>query len=223
LDLGFGANYLHRWWTYKLLHEKAPASLADIVEQAHALARQPAQEFTVLTAFLSSPRSKAGYPADWLAPGEVEAWLNTSGFNPSGLKIKGGLLRTIEARDPDTAAELAGEFLDNLKARASVGTGDALDVKQTVWVAGEKAPIELKRRLRGVRVRALYREGQIIPNAKPQVILDAAIEMLSHLESSSPSAAVAGGWGAIEALLSEPNDRGAAAERLSHVPSQGLN
>ena len=66
-------------------------------------------------------------------------------------------------------------------------------------------------------MRALYREGQIIPTPKQHAILDPAIEMLSHLERSSPSAAVAGGWGAIEALLSEPNDRGAAAERLASL------
>ena len=215
LDLGFGANYLHRWWFYKLRHDKSAASLADIVEEAHTLARRPVQEFTVLAAFLSSPRSKAGYPSDWLTPGQVGAWLSDNRFDVSGLAVKGGMLRTIEARDPGTAAELAGEFIDNLRARASVGTGDSIDVTQTVWVAGEQTPTELKRRLRGVRVRALYREGQIIPTAKGQAILDPAIEMLSHLESSSPSAAVAGGWGAIEALLSEPNDRGAAAERLA--------
>jgi hypothetical protein len=38
---------------------------------------------------------------------------------------------------------------------------------------------------------------------------------LSHLQSSSPGAAVAGGWAAIEALLGEPNDRAGAAERLA--------
>lgn len=215
LDLGFGPNYLHRWWTYKTSHEATTYSLADIVEEAHTLARRPIRAFQVLLAFQSSPRSKAGYPPDWLTPGQLNAWLAAHSFDHAGPGIKGGLIRAIEARDPDTAAEVAGEFIDNLTARASVGTGDDIDAAQHVWVAGEKGPIQLKRRLRGVRVRALYREGQIIPTAKQHAVLDPAIEMLSHLERSSPSAAVAGGWGAIEALLSEPNDRGAAAERLA--------
>lgn len=217
LDLGFGPNYLHRWWTYKTSHEATTYSLADIVEEAHSLARRPIQAFQVLLAFQSSPRSKAGYPPDWLTPGQLNAWLAANSFDHAGPGIKGGLIRAIEARDPDTAAEVAGEFIDNLTARASVGTGDDIDAAQHVWVAGEKGPTQLKRRLRGVRVRALYREGQIIPTAKQHAILDPAIEMLSHLERSSPSAAVAGGWGAIEALLSEPNDRGAAAERLASL------
>lgn len=217
LDLGFGANYLHRWWTSKVIHEKDSYSLADIVEQAHALARKPAREFKVLMAFHSSPRSKSGYPSGWLRPGEVNVWLAEHGFSTSGLTIKGGLIHTVEARDPDTAAEIVGEFIDNLRARASVGSGDDIDAHQHVWVAGQRAPTALRRRLRGVRVSALYREGQIVPSAERQAILDPAIEMLSHLERSSPSAAVAGGWGAIEALLSEPNDRGSAAERLASL------
>lgn len=49
----------------------------------------------------------------------------------------------------------------------------------------------------------------------PSGSIDAAIEMLSHLQASSPAAAVAGGWAAIEALLSEPTDRGGAADRLA--------
>jgi hypothetical protein len=217
LDLGFGPNYLHRWWTYKIAHEATAYSLADVVEQAHTLARRPIQAFQVLLAFQSSPRSRAGYPPDWLTPGQVSAWLAANNFAPAGPGIKGGLIRAIEARDPDTAAELAGEFIDNLTARASVGTGDDIDATQHVWVAGERGPTQLKRRLRGVRVRALYREGQIIPTPNQHSILDPVIEMLSHLERSSPSAAVAGGWAAIEALLSEPNDRGGAAERLASL------
>jgi hypothetical protein len=60
-----------------------------------------------------------------------------------------------------------------------------------------------------------YREDKIFPGTPVPGIFDAAIELLSNLESSSPSAAVAGGWAAIEALLGEPNDRGGAAERLA--------
>src|SRR5690606_36455774 len=65
-----------------------------------------------------------------------------------------------------------------------------------------------------VWVEALERENQLY-NSKPSGSIDAALELLSHLQSSSPGAAVAGGWAAIEALLSEPDDRAAAAERLA--------
>jgi hypothetical protein len=62
----------------------------------------------------------------------------------------------------------------------------------------------------------------VYPSASQQSIIDAAIELLAHLEASSPSAAVAGGWAAIEALLSEPGDRGAAAERLASLVACSL-
>jgi hypothetical protein len=64
-----------------------------------------------------------------------------------------------------------------------------------------------------VRVKALYREDQILTESESNV--DAAIDLLAHLENSSPSAAIAGGWAAMEALLAEPNDRAGAADSLA--------
>jgi len=83
-------------------------------------------------------------------------------------------------------------------------------------VAGEKRAFALTRRTRKVHVRALERESQIYATSDPSIV-DAAIELLAPLQASSPSAAVAGGWAAIEALLSEPGDHGIAAERLASL------
>ena len=66
-----------------------------------------------------------------------------------------------------------------------------------------------------VWVKAPEREGQLF-DVHSSGRIHAAIELLSHLQSSSPGAAVAGGWAAIEALLSEPaNDNVEAADRLA--------
>jgi hypothetical protein len=89
LDLGFGPNYLHRWWTYRTSHEATTYSLADIVEEAHTLARRPIQAFQVLLAFQSSPRSKSGYPSDWLTPGQLNAWLAANSFDHAGIGSAG--------------------------------------------------------------------------------------------------------------------------------------
>jgi hypothetical protein len=70
-------------------------------------------------------------------------------------------------------------------------------------------------RPRGVKVKALYREDQMFSESDTAV--DAAIELLAHLESSSASAAIAGGWAAIEALLAEPNNRSGAADSLASI------
>ena len=67
---------------------------------------------------------------------------------------------------------------------------------------------------RGVWVEALDREHQVY-DAQSTGGIHAAVELLSHLQQSSPGAAVAGGWAAIEALLSEPGNRAGAAERLA--------
>jgi hypothetical protein len=86
----------------------------------------------------------------------------------------------------------------------------------TAWVANEQRPFKLTRRTRKVQVRALEREAQIYSASNPSIV-DAALELLAPLQASSPSAAVAGGWAAIEALLSEPTDHAIAAERLASL------
>lgn len=63
-------------------------------------------------------------------------------------------------------------------------------------------------------VKELFRENRIFaPDTNHSV--DAALELLAHLEESSPPAAVAGGWGAIEGLLADPSDRASAADNLA--------
>ena len=63
-------------------------------------------------------------------------------------------------------------------------------------------------------MEALERENHLY-DATSSGGIHAAIELLAHLQVSSSGAAVAGGWAAIEALLSEPSDRAGAAERLA--------
>ena len=80
---------------------------------------------------------------------------------------------------------------------------------------GEGTTFPYGPRPRGVRVKALYREDQLFNESDSTV--DAAVELLAHLESSSASAAIAGGWAAIEALLAEPNNRSGAADSLASI------
>lgn len=216
LDLGFNPGYLHRWWTFRLKHDAASRSLAEIVQEADSLAKQPLRTFEVLTLFGSIPRTNSGNPQQWLNYSEVVSWMEKHSFGVSPHRPSGGVIRFIKARDPESAAELAGEFIANLASRVTVGTGGTLRVIPFVWIADQPQPFELSSRLRGVRVRALYREDHIFPLGEKSVI-DPAIELISHLETSSPTAAIAGGWAAIEALLSDPGDRSVAAERLANL------
>jgi hypothetical protein len=214
LDLGFSADYLHRWWTYRLFHEQGERPLADLMLEGHALALMPPRNYDVLVVFESIAKTKSGLPTDWLNAPSVSQWLRKSGFDVAGVRQRGGLLFSVEARDGQAAADTTAEIIDNLAARASISTNDAFQYSPRAWVAGEKVPRDLRQRRRGVHVRALYREDAIYRRHSPSTV-DAAFELLAPLETSSPTVAIAGGWAAIEALLSEPNDRGAAADRLA--------
>jgi hypothetical protein len=214
LDLGFSADYLHRWWTYRLLHEERERPLSDLVSEAHEMALVLPHSREVLVAFESIPKTKSGFPSDWLDAPAVSLWLRKVGFDIAGVRQRGGLVFHVEARDGRAAADAAAEIIDNLAARASIATSGEFQFVPRAWVAGEKAPHDLRQRRRGVHVRALYREDAIYSKGSPSGV-DAAFELLAPLQTSSPTAAIAGGWAAIEALLSEPNDRGGAADRLA--------
>jgi hypothetical protein len=86
-----------------------------------------------------------------------------------------------------------------------------------VWVAGESSPYTIREHARGVSIGALIREDVVYNKLRGEESMDAAFEMLAPLQGSSPIAAIASGWAAIEALLSEPNDRGGAADRLASI------
>jgi hypothetical protein len=127
------------------------------------------------------------------------------------------MLFRLPARDADSAVEAATELLDNFAARLEISTNLTWKAPlPTAWVANEQRPFKLGRRTRKVHVRALEREAQVYSASTPSIV-DAALELLAPLQSSSPSAAVAGGWAAIEALLSEPTDHSIAAERLASL------
>ena len=107
------------------------------------------------------------------------------------------------------------ERVDHLVARMAVSTVQETQLEPRVWVHGVKHPDPPTRYGRGVRVGALYREDRVVDDPKDYGVIDAAIDLLSHLERSSPRAAVAGGWAAVEPLLSVPSARGVAADRLA--------
>lgn len=85
-----------------------------------------------------------------------------------------------------------------------------------LWVNGHPEPFNLDKRSRGVGVKELFREGRVF-TADANQSVDAALELFAHLEGSSPPAAIAGGWAAIEGLLADPSDRSGAASNLASL------
>jgi hypothetical protein len=215
LDAGFSSDYLHRWWKYRLRHEATVRPLADIVEDAQTLALTQPRTFEVLVPLETAIRIPTGVTVpEWRSSAEASEWLKSNAFDVSGVRQDGGFLFAVDALDPEAAVAQCSEMIDQLVARMAVGSRLILKPLGHVWVKAERAPYAMDRKRRGVWVEALAREHQLY-NSRPSGSIDAAIELLSHLQTSSPAAAVAGGWAAIEALLSEPDDRAGAADRLA--------
>ena len=214
LDLGYSSDYLHRWWKYRLLHEEQQRPLSDLVDDAQPLALASPKVFEVLAPVSNAIRWKLKPPTDWREAPEVSQWLRSNGFDVAGVRQSGGFLFRITALDVSAAVSRATEILDQLSARMAVGTKHELALLEHVWVKGDGKPHRVNRVRRGVWVEALERENQLY-DAGSSGGIHAAIELLAHLQFSSSGAAVAGGWAAIEALLSEPDDRAGASERLA--------
>jgi len=189
--------------------------LADIVADAQTLALTPRRTFETLVPLTSAIRVPRGITVtEWRAAADVSEWLRRNNSDVSGVRQDGGFLFALDALDPEAAVAQCSEMIDQLVARMAVGTRRHLALLGQVWVSGEEKSYAMDRKRRGVWVEALEGEHQLY-NTRPSGSIDAAIELLSHLQTSSPAAAVAGGWAAIEALLSEPDDRAGAAERLA--------
>jgi hypothetical protein len=215
LDRGFSSDFLHKWWKYKLKHEAGNRALADIVDEAHTLAQRAARDFEIVVPIQSSLTNLGvQLPPIWLPAPETSQWLQRNGFDVADVRQDGSFLFTVSSLDADAAVIQLSERLDQLTARLAVATKRSLSLLGKVWIRDEPKPFTLDRTRRGVWVEALHRENQLF-GTTPSGSIDAAIDLLSHLQTSSPAAAVAGGWAAIEALLSESDDRVTAADRLA--------
>lgn len=219
LDLGFSDEFLCAWWRKHLFESPINMTLAEICERAHCdLAQRPERQFEALVAFKTTPRLPNGYPAGWLTSRLLISWLKEHRFDVAGVRPSGGLILPVMAKDPVTASRVAAARLDQYISRTAVATGEALQPWPTIWVCddgGESKVVTMAPSNRGVRVKVLSRENLIF--SKSDDVVGAAIELLAHLESSSPSAAIAGGWAAVEALLADPGDRSEAAENLAWI------
>jgi hypothetical protein len=216
LDAGFSQNFLHRWWSFKLRYENGVRPLADIVEDAHAMALKPAKEYEVLVAFSAFTKRKSSMPPAWLdAPG-VSHWLKSRGFDVKEIRQKGGILMRIPARDPNAAVDAARDQLESMAGRVRVGSSREFSLLPTAWIDGETREFRLAHEGRDVDVHSLERKNQLYSHGAYSRV-DAGIELLEPLASAAPATAVASGWAAFEALLSEPGNHAVVADRMGAV------
>lgn len=219
LDAGFHSDFLHRWWTAHIRREKS-ISLSEVLQEASALLNRADTEYEVLVAFPSPLIPPRGLlpPQSWRNATEVVEWLRRHGFDSDGLRQQGGLLLKVSAREPESAVQAAAERIETFYARVLLSLRKEIKPLPLAWVAGTRNRFSLERRLRGVRIGAMHRENRIWLESDPDAYIDPAIELLTPLQIGSPSAAIAGGWAAIESLLGEPKNKKAdPAERLALI------
>lgn len=216
LDAGFSGEYL-RGFINTRIQGATPFSLAQLCDDLQQeMAASPPRDIEVLLAFGAIPRLRNGVPPSWLQGPTVVDWLRNHGFETAGIRAPAALILRVRARDMIGAAQVARGESDRYAARTLLATGHPLNRIPKLWVAGSAAPVDLGHDRRGVEVKELYREDRIF-SADANKSVDAALELLAHLDGSSPAAAAAGGWGAIEGLLAPPNDRSAAADNLASL------
>lgn len=212
LDAGLPGPYL-RTWLSDLVTAHGLPNLADLLTEAERLSAQPQTKHQVLVLFEREPVSRAARPMQWVDSARAARWLQEHGVT-SRPRQRGGLLLDVDAYGPDDAVERAVEQVDRFTARVAVGTRSEAAFHPEAVVAGFGAyPLRRRRR---VEVRALEREDRVFQLTSGDLI-DAALQLLSHLSSGPRAPAVAGGWSAIEILLRAPGDTEnvAAADRLA--------
>lgn len=222
LDIGFHSDYLHRWWTWRTKNPRdVETPLADVVAEAAAMAVREETTFSVLVPFPTPLQPPSGLlpPDSWIDATEVSKWLKENiATDLEGMRQQGGLLLTISARDPESAVQFAADRVEMFAARVLLSLRKTVQPLPVAWVKGKRKSFSIERRLRGIKIGAMHRENRIWLESEPDPYIDPAIELLAPLQSGTATAAIAGGWAAIESLLSEPlAKRADPAERLATI------
>jgi hypothetical protein len=136
----------------------------DLVNAAAELACAPRQRHRVLVALVATPRRDLAERLDtWLPKGAVIAWLKERGHDTAGLRVGGGFLYEVSARDPYGAADQARQLLDRMIARPSFlrKSRDGIVPTDHVWVDGHTPPIPVAGPARGADIMSLVHEGHL--------------------------------------------------------------
>lgn len=224
LDLGYDAAFLLHWAENLA---RVRATTVDMLEAAIVLDQSGPREFAVLAVLAASPQQAlAQKEPSWLPAAAVNAWLREHGQSTSGLRGGGGFLVHVIARDPYGAAAQVRLMLDRLTARSSFlrSTRDGIRPHEQLWVDGHPDPIPLASPARGADIISLVQEGQLYQVHGARTIIDDALELAAPINRGAIGPAVAGGWAAIESLLSDPDDprvdgagKAIAADRLAAI------
>jgi hypothetical protein len=213
LDSGHSQAGLQRW----LRDGRLKLSATDLVAEAATLDAQPPRLWEVVVPFRRLPDHDrlAQHLPNWLPAPETQTLLHKAGVTTPNAAVVGALSYRIEARDPERAVEIAYDLVERLQARARFGTigGSVVPLGQVI-VDGLDKPMALKMPPRGAYVlslaaeKRLYTVGQKMQRfgAQDRSPIDDALEIASALNEGPLAAALAGGWAALESMLTEARD-----------------
>ncbi|WP_202997255.1 hypothetical protein [Paractinoplanes lichenicola] len=225
LDLGYDASYLGAWIGQLARRQ---ASVEEVLQGAVTLDAAGPSEFVVLAALTSVPeQEQAERHENWLSGREVVNWLSGNNHSTSGIRVGGGFLYRVSARDPFSAASQVRELVERMVARSSFVRGNRGGIRPAswMWVGGHPDPIPFAVRARGAGVLSLLKEGRLYQVDAELTLIDDALELAAPVSRGAVGPAVAGAWAAIESLLCHPDDppegersgKAAAADRLAAI------
>lgn len=226
LDLGYTAGFLSDW-VRGLRSDGVTAD--EIVGSAADLARWDPQYYEVLVPLVGIPqREKLAAPLDsWRSKTAVIEWLHEHDYSTAGVRVGGGFVYRFSARDPHGAASQARAMVDRLVARSTFlrRNRDGVTPMGQVWVAGHSEPIPLATPARGADVLSLVHEEHMYRVDGRRSKIDDALELAAPINRGALGPAVAGGWAAVESLLTHPDDpqaeersgKAVAADRLAAI------
>ncbi len=220
---GFAPDYLHRWLTFRAKYAPDSYSLEDILLEAETdLVARPSQSWVVLIPVLATPQDSGSDVAGWRSPSQMVDLIKD--VEPGAIipRQNGGFMIDVVARDHFAAVEVAEEKIGRWATRVELGTQRALELAgSNVWVQGVSQPMPLSRRTRRVKIGALAREQQLFTDLDDEEEarrIDDALQILRPILGESRSAAIVGGWAAIESLLTSPGETKAeAADRVAAI------
>ncbi|MEU0517127.1 integrase [Streptosporangium sp. NPDC006007] len=218
LDSGHSLAGLQRW----LRDGRQNLSAVDLLSEAASLLARPPRGWSVVVPFHALHRHEelAAHLPHWRTADETRALIAEAGLTPPERTV-GSLVFTVEARDSTRAVETVSDLVDRMQARARFAAGGPVLPLGDAYVAGETKPVPLQQPARGAQVLSLAAERQLYVvggevqrfGEQARSTVDDALEIASGLNHGPLAPALAGGWAALESLLTEardPDERGKA-------------
>ncbi|MBE3014744.1 integrase [Microbispora sp. NEAU-D428] len=211
LDSGHSLAGVQRW----LRSGHLSLSATDLIAEASALLARPPRQWRVVVPFRSLSRHEelAGWLPNWLTAEQTRP-LMAGASAERHREVVGGLSYSVEARDAERAVEIVSDLVERLQARARFTAAGAVVPLGEAYIGGEDRSFPLLLPSRGAQVlslaaeRQLYVVGQDVQRFGEQArsTVDEALEIASALNQGPLAPAIAGGWAALESLLTEARD-----------------